>query len=61
MKYMKAFSLRAEISTCPYMEVELVLNDTKPFFIRTFPIKEGEKDIIDTDMRNGCLLGILRK
>ena len=41
MKYRKAFSLRDEIGTCPHMEVELELKDTKPFFIRPFPIKEG--------------------
>ena len=61
MKYRKAFSLRDEIGTCPHMEVELELKDTKPFFIRPFPIKEGEKDIIDKEMGKGCLLGILRK
>ena len=61
MKYRKAFSLRDEIGTCPHMEVELELNDTKPFFIRPFPIKEGEKDFVDKEMRKGCLLGILRK
>ena len=61
MKYKQAFSLRDEIGTCPHMEVELELKDTKPFFIRPFPIKEGEKDIIDKEMRKGCLLGILRK
>ena len=61
LKYKKAFSLRDEIGTCPHMEVELELKDTKPFFIRPFPVKEGEKDIIDKEMRKGCLLGILRK
>ena len=61
MKYKKAFSLRDEIGTCPHIEVELELKDTKPFFIRPFPVKEGEKDIIDKEMRKGCLLGILRK
>ena len=61
MKYKKAFSLRDEIGTCPNMEVELELKDTKPFFIRPFPIKEGEKDLIDKEMRKGCLLGILTK
>ena len=61
MKYKQAFSLRDEIGTCPNMEVELELKDTKPFFIRPFPIKEGEKDIIDKEMGKGCLLGILRK
>ena len=43
MKYKKAFSLRDEIGTCPHMEVELELKDTKPFFIRPLPIKEGKR------------------
>ena len=61
MKYKKAFSLRDEIGTCPHMEIELELTDKTPFYIRPFPIKEAEKDIVDKQMRKGCLLGILRK
>ena len=53
-KYKKAFSLRDEIGLCQNMEVELELRDETPFFIRPFPIKES-------DMRKGCLLGILKK
>ena len=44
LKYRPAFSLRDEIGLCPHMEVELELTDKTPFFIRPFPIKEGEKD-----------------
>ena len=61
LKYKSAFSLRDEIGLCPNMEVELELTDTSPFFIRPFPVKENEKDLIDKEMRKGCLLGILRK
>ena len=43
------------------MEVELELRDETPFFIRPFPIKESDKDIVDKEMRKGCLLGILKK
>ena len=43
------------------MEMELELNDEMPFFIRPFPIKENEKDVVDKEMRKGCLLGILGK
>ena len=60
-KYKKAFSLRDEIGLCQSMEVELELRDETPFFIRPFPIKESEKDIVDKEMRKGCLLGILKK
>ena len=60
-KYKKAFSLRDEIGLCQSMEVELELRDETPFFIRQFPIKESDKDIVDKEMRKGCLLGILKK
>ena len=60
-KYKKAFSLRDEIGECPYMEVELELNDTKPFFIKPYPIREEDKAVIDKEMRRGVLLGILKK
>ena len=35
------------------MEIELELCET-PFFIRLFPIKENEKDVVDKKMRKGC-------
>ena len=60
-KYREAFSLRDEIGLCKNMEVELELKDETPFFIRPFPIKESDKDIVDKEMRKGCLLGILKK
>ena len=37
------------------------IRDETPFFIRPFPIKETDKDIVDKEMRKGCLLGILKK
>ena len=61
LKYKEAFSLRDEIGLCPNMEIELELNDDTPFFIRPFPIKESEKEVVDEEMRKGCLLGILKK
>ena len=60
-KHKKAFSLRDEIGECPYMEVELELNDTKPFFIKPYPIREEDKAVIDKEMCRGILLGILKK
>ena len=60
-KYKKAFTLRDEIGLCQSVEVELELKDESPFFIRPFPIKESDKDIVDKEMRKGCLLGILKK
>jgi len=61
LKYKEAFSLRDEIGLCPNMEIELELTDTTPFFIRPFPINEKDKDVVDKEMRKGCLLGILKK
>ena len=60
-KYKKAFSLRDGIGLCQSVEVELELKDESPFFIRPFPIKESDKEIVDKEMRKGCLLGILKK
>ena len=53
--------MRDEICLCKNMELELELKDETPFFIRSFPIKESDKDIVDKEMRKGCLLGILKK
>ena len=61
LKYKEEFSLRDEIGSCPNMEIELELNDENPFFIRPFPMKESEKDVVDKEMREGCFLGILKK
>ena len=61
IKYKKAFSLRDEIGTCPKIEVELELNDKRPFFIRPYSCSEADKDIIDKQMKKGCLLGFLKK
>ena len=60
-KYKKAFSLRDEMGLCQSMEVELELKDESSFFIRPFPIKESDKDVVDKEIRKGCLLGILKK
>ena len=43
------------------MEVELELNDIKPFFIKPYPIREEDKAVIDKEMCRGVLLGILKK
>jgi len=61
IKHKTAFSLRDEIGVCPNLEVELQLNDTSPFFIRPFPVKEDNKPLVDNEIRKGCLLGILKK
>ena len=50
-----------EIGECPCMEVELELNDTIPFFIKPYPIREEDKVVTDKEMHRGVLLGILKK
>ena len=37
------------------------IKDKPLFFIRPFPIKESDKEIVNKEMRRGCLLGILKK
>ena len=61
MKYKEAFSLRDNIGLFPNMDIDLELNNETPFFIRPFPIKETEKDVVDKEMKKGCTLGILKK
>ena len=65
-KHKKAFSLRDEIGECPYREVNLeliwkFLYDTKPFFIKPYPIREEDKAVIDKEICRGVLLQILKK
>ena len=60
-KYKDAFSLRDEIGTCPNIEVEIEVTDRSPFFIRTCHAREGDKAILDKEMKRLCYLGILKE
>ena len=44
-KYKDAFSVRDEIGTCSNIEVEKDVRDKSPFFIRTYHVKEKDKNI----------------
>ena len=59
-KNKKAFSLRYEIGTCPNIEVEIVVTDKSPFFIKPYHVKEDKKNF-DKEMRRLCYLGILKE
>ena len=59
--YKDAFSLRAEIGTCPNIKVEIDVTDNSPFFIRPFHAKEEDKAILDKEMKWLCYLGILKE
>ena len=56
-----AFSIRDEIGTCPYFEVNLKLRDDKPFFVRPYNIQEDQKPIIQKEMDRLEKLSIICK
>ena len=47
LKYKKAFSPRDEIGECPNIKVDIDVIDDTPFFVRSFPISEEDKPIMD--------------
>ena len=61
IKYRDAFSLRDEIGECPNLEADIKVIDESPFFVRPFPIFEGEKPFMDKQMERLVSLGILSK
>ena len=46
----EAFSLRDEIGWCPDIKVNIEVNDPSTFFVRSFPIAEEDKLIMDKCM-----------
>ena len=44
------FSLGDEIGTCPFIEVHLKLKDETPFSIRSYPMVEEQKKVIQKEM-----------
>ena len=59
--YKKAFSLRDEIGKCHDIKVNIEVNDSSTFFVRPFPIAEGNKPLMDKCMQKLVSLGILTK
>ena len=55
------FSFRDEIGTCPLIEVHLKLKDETPFFVRSHPMREGQKKVIQKEMDRLEHLGIIQK
>ena len=60
-EYREAFSLRDEIGTCPYIEIDIDVTDRTPFFIRPYHVKKEDKRILDKEMKRLCYLGILKE
>ena len=58
-KYKEVLSLRDEIDTFPNIEVEIVMMDKYPFFIR--PYQEEDKNLIEKEMKRLCYLVILNE
>ena len=50
LKYRDAFSLRDEIGTCPNLTADIKVIDESPFFVRPFPLSEGDKPFMDKQM-----------
>ena len=50
-EYKDVFSLRDEIGTCPNIEVNIVVTDNLPFFIRPYHVKEEDRAMLDKEMR----------
>ena len=53
------FSLRDEIGTCPFIEFHLKLKDESPFFVRSYPMREEQKKVIQKEMDRLEHLGII--
>ena len=45
-QFTDVFSLRDEIGTCPFIEVNLKLKDETPFFVRPYLMREEQKKVI---------------
>ena len=60
-QFTHVFSLRDEISTCPFIEVHLKLKDETPFFVRPYPMREEQKKVIQKEMDRLEHLGIICK
>ena len=60
-KYKDVFSLRDEIGTCLNIEVNIEVTDSSPFFIRSYSVKEEDRNVLDKEMRRLCYLGILKE
>ena len=50
-KFREAFSVRYDIGTCPYIEVEIDVTDKSPFFMGPYHIREEDKAFIDKEMK----------
>ena len=60
-QFTDVFSLRDEISTCPFREVHLKLKDETPLLVRPYPMREEQKKVIQKEMDRLKHLDIIHK
>ena len=60
-QFTDVFSLRDEIGTHPFIEVDLKLKDETPFFVRPYAMREEQKEVIQKEMDRLKHLGIIHK
>ena len=60
-QFMDIFSFRDEIGTCPFIKVHLKLKDETAFFVRPYPMREEQKNVIQKEMDRLEHLGIIWK
>ena len=60
-KYKDAFSLRDEIGKCPNIEVVIDITDKSTCFIRTYTVKEDDKNILDKEIKRLYYLGLWKE
>ena len=61
LKYRDAFSLRDKIGAYPNLTADIKVIDESPFFVRPFPLSEGDKPFMDKQMERLVSFGILSK
>ena len=60
-QFTDVFNLQDEIGTCPFIEVHLKLKDETPLFVRPYPMREEQKQVIQKEMDRIEHLGIIQK
>ena len=55
------FNMQDEIGTCPQIQVYLKLRGETPFFVRPYPIREEQKQVVKREMDRLVRLGIIKK
>ena len=60
-RHKETFSLRDAIGMCSNIEVKIDVVDKTPFFIRSYHVKQEDKQILDKEMKRIYHLGVLKE